>query len=319
MADAGWGGDGDRRSRRRHGAVGGGRPRQRGPSARQAAAVEGGEGEFGARARQYHAGLRRHPGRWCRGGRAATARLCHRGGPGRERVGSMPSATGRRGSPIRSPRASAPRAVIRWTSSMSAIISPMRPRVALPTPPRAGLRLQKKRLKNNDSTAVLAALSEALEPATVPDADAPVRACHRYLSNRLDQLDYQGALAQGLAHRLRRDRKRPPLYRATAPQAPRRLVGARQRRGHARLARYPGKRAVVGVLARPEASSVTVPTTTSVWIAPHLAEGVAVVVAEGYHVSMCERSWRSPSQQSRATSGCKVSRTPIKSSSCLAG
>jgi hypothetical protein len=60
------------------------------------------------------------------------------------------------------------------------------------------LELQKKRLKNNDSTSVLAALSEALEPASVPDADAPVRACHRYLSNRLDHLDYQGALAQGL-------------------------------------------------------------------------------------------------------------------------
>jgi len=32
----------------------------------------------------------------------------------------------------------------------------------------------------------------------VPDAEAPVRACHRYLSNRLAHLDYQGALAQGL-------------------------------------------------------------------------------------------------------------------------
>ena len=59
------------------------------------------------------------------------------------------------------------------------------------------LELQKKRLKNNDSAVVLVALSEALEPAGVADADAPVRACHRYLSNRLDHLDYQGALAQG--------------------------------------------------------------------------------------------------------------------------
>lgn len=60
------------------------------------------------------------------------------------------------------------------------------------------LELQKKRLKNNDSTAVLAALREALEPAGVADADNPGRACHRYLSNRLDHLDYQGALSQGL-------------------------------------------------------------------------------------------------------------------------
>lgn len=67
-----------------------------------------------------------------------------------------------------------------------------------PGDPKTWLELQKKRLKNNDSAAVLAALSEALEPTSVPDADAPVRACHRYLSNRLDHLDYQGALAQGL-------------------------------------------------------------------------------------------------------------------------
>ncbi len=59
------------------------------------------------------------------------------------------------------------------------------------------LDFQKKRLKSNDSASVLAAWSEALEPANVPDAEAPVRACHRYLSNRLDHLDYQGALAQG--------------------------------------------------------------------------------------------------------------------------
>ena len=44
----------------------------------------------------------------------------------------------------------------------------------------------------------MAALGAALEPVTVSDADAPVRACHRYLSNRLGHLDYQGALAKGL-------------------------------------------------------------------------------------------------------------------------
>jgi hypothetical protein len=67
-----------------------------------------------------------------------------------------------------------------------------------PDAPKSWLEIQKKRLKNNEIMAVLTALSEALEPAPVPDADAPVRTCHRYLSNRLDQLDYQGALAQGL-------------------------------------------------------------------------------------------------------------------------
>jgi hypothetical protein len=67
-----------------------------------------------------------------------------------------------------------------------------------PDDPKAWLETQKKRLKINQAPLVLGALSEALEPATVADADAPVRACHRYLSNRLDHLDYQGALAQGL-------------------------------------------------------------------------------------------------------------------------
>jgi hypothetical protein len=64
--------------------------------------------------------------------------------------------------------------------------------------PRTWLETQNKRLKSNQSSLVLAASREALEPASMPDADAAVWACHRYLSNRLDHLDYQGALAQGL-------------------------------------------------------------------------------------------------------------------------
>jgi hypothetical protein len=67
-----------------------------------------------------------------------------------------------------------------------------------PDDPEAWLGLQKKRLKNNENNAVLAALSVVLEPASVPDADALVRACHRYPSNLLAHLDYQGALAMGL-------------------------------------------------------------------------------------------------------------------------
>ena len=53
-------------------------------------------------------------------------------------------------------------------------------------------------MKNNQSPRLLAALSEAVEAPEVPEADAPVRACHRYLSNRVDHLDYQGALANDL-------------------------------------------------------------------------------------------------------------------------
>jgi hypothetical protein len=67
-----------------------------------------------------------------------------------------------------------------------------------PNDPRSWLEHQKKLLKQNDSALVVAALRDAQEPATACDADAPVRACHRYLSNRLDHLDYQSALAKGL-------------------------------------------------------------------------------------------------------------------------
>ncbi len=35
---------------------------------------------------------------------------------------------------------------------------------------------------------------EALAPFVEADSDAPVAACDRYLRNRLDQLDYQGAI-----------------------------------------------------------------------------------------------------------------------------
>lgn len=41
-------------------------------------------------------------------------------------------------------------------------------------------------------------LDPSLEPEDVADVDAPVRSCHRYISNRSHCLDYKGALAQGL-------------------------------------------------------------------------------------------------------------------------
>jgi len=45
---------------------------------------------------------------------------------------------------------------------------------------------------------VMAALSPHLEAADVLDPEAPVRQCHRYLSHRRDQLDYQDAIARNL-------------------------------------------------------------------------------------------------------------------------
>ena len=63
---------------------------------------------------------------------------------------------------------------------------------------KAWLCAQQQALKANQNTEVLARLAAASEPAEVAEEDAPVRGAHRYLSNRLDQLDYASALAAGL-------------------------------------------------------------------------------------------------------------------------
>ena len=57
---------------------------------------------------------------------------------------------------------------------------------------------QKNRLKVNEANSVLQELQTHLEPATRPDIEAPVRQCHRYLSNRPHQLNYQDAIAKDL-------------------------------------------------------------------------------------------------------------------------
>lgn len=63
---------------------------------------------------------------------------------------------------------------------------------------RAWLHWAQRRLKENEVSVVLTELRVRLEPAGVADADAPVRRCLRYLENRREQLDYQGALQAGL-------------------------------------------------------------------------------------------------------------------------
>lgn len=57
---------------------------------------------------------------------------------------------------------------------------------------------QKERLKAHQAPQVLLALQPHQEAPGTPDADAPVRQCHRYLSKRLDQLNYKDALSKGL-------------------------------------------------------------------------------------------------------------------------
>ena len=66
--------------------------------------------------------------------------------------------------------------------------------VCAPDHPQAWLDVQKERLKANQAPAVLGALA----PFVRANEDDPVTACDRYLHNRLDQLDYQGAIQHGL-------------------------------------------------------------------------------------------------------------------------
>jgi hypothetical protein len=70
--------------------------------------------------------------------------------------------------------------------------------VCVPTAPQPWLECQKQRLRNNQVTEVLSQLQPHVEAEAVDTEHAPVRACVRYLHNRLPFLDYQGALAKDL-------------------------------------------------------------------------------------------------------------------------
>ena len=67
-----------------------------------------------------------------------------------------------------------------------------------PGRPERWRRTQQKRLRRGAAPLVISALAEHLEPAGTPDEEAPVRNAHRYLSNRLDSLDYPLADTLGL-------------------------------------------------------------------------------------------------------------------------
>ena len=60
------------------------------------------------------------------------------------------------------------------------------------------METQKNHLKNNENLHVIENLKPYLEPSEVESNQAPVRACYRYLNNRLGQLDYKGAIEKGL-------------------------------------------------------------------------------------------------------------------------
>jgi hypothetical protein len=59
-------------------------------------------------------------------------------------------------------------------------------------------RTQQKRLRRGAVQKVIETLAEHLEPAGTPEEEAPVRNGHRYLTNRIDCLDYPRALELGL-------------------------------------------------------------------------------------------------------------------------
>jgi hypothetical protein len=70
--------------------------------------------------------------------------------------------------------------------------------ICRPAQPDQWRRTQQRRLKRGEAQKVMATLAEHLEADGTPEAEAPVRNGHRYLSNRLDCLDYPHALALGL-------------------------------------------------------------------------------------------------------------------------
>lgn len=67
-----------------------------------------------------------------------------------------------------------------------------------PGSPDPWRRTQQKRLKRGDVAKIILAMEPFVEPQTVDDMDAPVRNAMRYITNRLECLDYPGALANGL-------------------------------------------------------------------------------------------------------------------------
>lgn len=67
-----------------------------------------------------------------------------------------------------------------------------------PLEQQAWMEKQKQRLKGQGLGALLNELQGKLEPEFTADEDAPVRRCYRYLGQRQDQLDYEGAITQKL-------------------------------------------------------------------------------------------------------------------------
>lgn len=67
-----------------------------------------------------------------------------------------------------------------------------------PNNEKAWLKQQKEHLKESRIAEVMSALKPYVESRAIPEEHAPVRACYRYMNNRLNQLDYKSALDKEL-------------------------------------------------------------------------------------------------------------------------
>lgn len=70
--------------------------------------------------------------------------------------------------------------------------------ICRPSHPNSWRRTQQKRLRRGAADKVIKALLPHIEPTDMPDEQAPVRNANRYISNRLDCLDYPEAEKLGL-------------------------------------------------------------------------------------------------------------------------
>jgi hypothetical protein len=80
--------------------------------------------------------------------------------------------------------------VCEYLSAASATCSPKNEKIWIET--------QKARLKENKAIKVCQELYPFIEETSIPDQEAPVRRAHRYLQNRMHQLDYKAAIENDL-------------------------------------------------------------------------------------------------------------------------
>lgn len=71
-------------------------------------------------------------------------------------------------------------------------------KVLSPDDPKSWRKKQERRMKKNQSHLVLKALSKKIKQESLKNAEDPVIACHRYIKNRIDYVDYATAIEKDL-------------------------------------------------------------------------------------------------------------------------